>query len=271
MPADQRKDQQQVLWTERQEQFGREARDLREKQEREELLAQELWTRARGERREREQHALQEYQRRQERQEQQAREQREREREQERERTQELRKQISRELTELAEQLEREQRERERMEQEQMEWDLQELREREQRERERELLERELQELREQREQEQREARKLKNRFKQLLPLAKERLSVVHTRFQRNSIERPPGSTLLIVADFFFSEKYVKGTFRPLVADLQQEYCEALNEGRIWKSHWIRVRYACYFAKAFGLTKVLSWVPSLIKKLGGGG
>ncbi|MCI0662209.1 MAG: hypothetical protein L0220_14155 [Acidobacteria bacterium] len=78
----------------------------------------------------------------------------------------------------------------------------------------------------------------------------------------------PPGQLLLSIVDFFYSPKYVEGTFKPLIADLQYEYFEALKSNRQWKAKWIRVRYCWAFAKAMGLSKALSVIKKFLDPLG---
>jgi hypothetical protein len=66
----------------------------------------------------------------------------------------------------------------------------------------------------------------------------------------------PPGSKILRFVDFFFSPKTVERTFKPLVADLQLEYFEAISLGMKWKARWIRVRYSYRAIMAMGPSKV---------------
>lgn len=82
--------------------------------------------------------------------------------------------------------------------------------------------------------------------------------------WESQHVSSPPGTRLLKVADFFFSPDTVKLTFEPLVADWRQEYFDALNGYRFWKARWIYIRYYWYFAKAFGLSKILNLIKGLI-------
>jgi serine/threonine protein kinase len=71
------------------------------------------------------------------------------------------------------------------------------------------------------------------------------------------SILSPPGRKLLSIAEVFFSPKMVTVTFKPLIADWQSEYFEALNKKRgKWHLAMISIRYYWYYAKACGLSTV---------------
>jgi len=76
-------------------------------------------------------------------------------------------------------------------------------------------------------------------------------------------IKKPPGSLLLGITDFFFSKKTVALTFKPLIADWQAEYFEALEEKRYCKARWVSVRYYWAFAKACGLSKFVGFFKTL--------
>jgi hypothetical protein len=75
-------------------------------------------------------------------------------------------------------------------------------------------------------------------------------------------INSVPGTRLLRVADFFCSPKSVELTFKPLIADLQSEYFEALMIKRKWKARWIRVRYVFSFLAAMGISRLFSFIKS---------
>ena len=73
----------------------------------------------------------------------------------------------------------------------------------------------------------------------------------------------PPGSKLLTIAEFFYSKKTYTLRFKPIVADMQQEYFEALYEKRVWKARWMYGLYVWKFFCAMGL----SWGFSLLEKI----
>jgi hypothetical protein len=55
-------------------------------------------------------------------------------------------------------------------------------------------------------------------------------------------ILRPPGSCLRAIADFVYSRKTVEHVFKPMIADLEYEYIEALAAGRPLKARWVHIR-----------------------------
>jgi hypothetical protein len=73
----------------------------------------------------------------------------------------------------------------------------------------------------------------------------------------------PPGSKLLTIAEFFYSKKTYTLRFKPIVADMRQEYFEALYEKRVWKARWMYGLYVWKFFCAMGL----SWGFSLLEKI----
>ena len=85
----------------------------------------------------------------------------------------------------------------------------------------------------------------------------------------KRPLTRAPGMYLLTVADFIFRPTTVELTFRPLIAEWQSEYFEALKQGRKYKARWITIRYrfafACTFIKAMGLSKVFSVFKQISK------
>jgi hypothetical protein len=78
-------------------------------------------------------------------------------------------------------------------------------------------------------------------------------------RQESSIVERAPGATLHSVVDFLYSQKTVKETFEPIIADWRFEYFEALSQKRIWKARWICVRYTYSFVMAMGLSKIFSF------------
>jgi hypothetical protein len=94
---------------------------------------------------------------------------------------------------------------------------------------------------------------------------------VLHLRFpvrrRAQRVVSPPGRKLLRVAEFFFSPKTVTLTFKPLIADWQFEYFEALKEKRgKWHLRMMNLRHYWYYAKACGLSKVAKFFKGLAKQ-----
>jgi hypothetical protein len=55
-------------------------------------------------------------------------------------------------------------------------------------------------------------------------------------------IQTPPGLYLRRFAELFFPRKIYDHIFAPILRDLFDEYCEALDQKRFWKSRCVRVR-----------------------------
>src|SRR5215208_6006124 len=62
---------------------------------------------------------------------------------------------------------------------------------------------------------------------------------------------KAPGTCLIALVDFLFRPATVELTFKPLIADWQSEYFDALNQGHTIKARWIMVRYRFHFARTF--------------------
>ncbi|HKV64561.1 MAG TPA: hypothetical protein VJO16_21830 [Candidatus Acidoferrum sp.] len=62
----------------------------------------------------------------------------------------------------------------------------------------------------------------------------------------------PPGSRLRSLADFFCSPKTMKRVVNPILADMYNDYCQALAEGSQTKALWTRIRNCWSFWKALG-------------------
>lgn len=52
----------------------------------------------------------------------------------------------------------------------------------------------------------------------------------------------PPGTRLSIIIEFLYSKKVKERVFDGIIADMQAEYFEALDQGRKWKMRWIHAR-----------------------------
>jgi len=64
---------------------------------------------------------------------------------------------------------------------------------------------------------------------------------------------RPPGSILLCIVSWLpISNKSIERVFRPLVAELQDEYIRAYAAGHHWESRFIRLRYYIAFLLTLG-------------------
>ena len=77
-------------------------------------------------------------------------------------------------------------------------------------------------------------------------------------------IHRPPGSKMLSLVEFFCSKKTYSKVFEPIIADLHEEYFEALDKRRHWKMRWIRIRYTWAFFSAIGLNISLSTIKKIV-------
>jgi RNA polymerase sigma-70 factor (ECF subfamily) len=67
----------------------------------------------------------------------------------------------------------------------------------------------------------------------------------------------PPGTTLHSIAELMCCKKTMDEIVRPLLADMQFEYEEALAAGRKSKATWIRVRGCWSFSTALGLNRLI--------------
>jgi hypothetical protein len=65
-------------------------------------------------------------------------------------------------------------------------------------------------------------------------------------------IQKPPGSYLRALAECLFSSRVFALVLEPILWDLYVEYCEALNEGRLRKAEWVRIRgYWSFWSAVF--------------------
>jgi hypothetical protein len=78
-----------------------------------------------------------------------------------------------------------------------------------------------------------------------------------HRQTGHTGVSDPPGMTLQTVAEFFCSKKTCEQIVKPMIADLQFEYFDALSQKRILKARWIRVRYFWSFCSVLGMTRIL--------------
>jgi hypothetical protein len=75
----------------------------------------------------------------------------------------------------------------------------------------------------------------------------------------------PAGNGLLAFAEFFFNRKKYQEIFIPIVADMREEYFEAMAQNRIGKARWVRVRGTYSFFAAIGLDRAFAFVSFFIK------
>jgi hypothetical protein len=72
----------------------------------------------------------------------------------------------------------------------------------------------------------------------------------------RTKVTRAPGAHLLTFAAIIFGQRKCERVFAQIVADMRNEYFDALNEGRRARAFFARLRGYWEFAKAAGLTGV---------------
>ena len=65
---------------------------------------------------------------------------------------------------------------------------------------------------------------------------------ISHAYFDDKKIIRPPGDKLFNILEFLYTKKNFERIFEPMIADMQEEYFEALSAKRIWKTRWIHLR-----------------------------
>jgi hypothetical protein len=74
-----------------------------------------------------------------------------------------------------------------------------------------------------------------------------------------------PGKKLLQISEFVFSKKFHDQICRQIVADMREEYREALFQNRIWKARWVRIRGTWSFFAAIGLDRAFAFVSFFVK------
>jgi hypothetical protein len=79
------------------------------------------------------------------------------------------------------------------------------------------------------------------------------------------SILTPPGRHLRSFAEFFFSRRTSELVLEPTLRDLLDEYCEALEQGRLWKARWVRVRGYWSFWSAAGAQLAVSFARTVLQ------
>jgi len=81
------------------------------------------------------------------------------------------------------------------------------------------------------------------------------------------STTAPPGTTLHSIAELMCCKKTMDEIVRPLLADMQFEYNEALAVGRKWKATWVRVRSCWSFSTALGLNRLIGVFARIFLRL----
>ncbi len=79
------------------------------------------------------------------------------------------------------------------------------------------------------------------------------------------ALQKPPGWMVLIVTEFITTKRYYERACLPAVADMREEYYEALSQNRIGKARWIYVRGTYSFFAAIGLDRAFAFVSFFIK------
>lgn len=59
---------------------------------------------------------------------------------------------------------------------------------------------------------------------------------------QHRRVRLPPGHRLAVVAEFLLTRGAFKRYVAPVIADMQEEYIEAIAAGHEWHARWIAVR-----------------------------
>jgi hypothetical protein len=80
-----------------------------------------------------------------------------------------------------------------------------------------------------------------------------------------NLIQRVPGMYLFKVAEFLMTEKSFSRVAAPSIADMREEYFEALSQNRIGKARLVHVRGIWSFFAALGLDRFFSIVSLCVK------
>ncbi len=77
-----------------------------------------------------------------------------------------------------------------------------------------------------------------------------------------------PGSHLIRFARLAFSKKTRDNVLLPTIADMREEYLDALKDGAKWQARMARLRGYYAFAKAAGLQRVMDSIGHLFKSWG---
>lgn len=83
-------------------------------------------------------------------------------------------------------------------------------------------------------------------------------------------VRRPPGALMLRIAEVLCTSKRLEDVYKPIIADYQHEYFEALKSGNRPRILFVKVRHYWGFLKATGLAAwVFGCVAAVLKYLKG--
>jgi hypothetical protein len=75
-----------------------------------------------------------------------------------------------------------------------------------------------------------------------------------------NRLLMPPGVALAKVSRFLLPPKAWRTYIRPIIADMQEEYCLAISKGDLWHARWIALRGHLQVFFPGGLLGMLSYL-----------
>lgn len=75
---------------------------------------------------------------------------------------------------------------------------------------------------------------------------------------------RAPGYRFHRLAEFLYCRRTMERVFDPMLADMLDEYLEALANGRLWKARWIRFRYYLDLGRVVGLKSIVDVVKEVV-------
>ncbi len=79
------------------------------------------------------------------------------------------------------------------------------------------------------------------------------------------TIHEAPGFKLRCLASWIFSQQTFENVFEEILTDLLLEYLEALNQGQVWRAHWVRTRGYTNFWQAAGMQVFSSFSKALTR------
>ena len=85
-------------------------------------------------------------------------------------------------------------------------------------------------------------------------------------RVRRRRVALPPGAHLNAFASFVFRKRVYETVFRPYLAEMQEEYFEALKNGSRRKAQWVHIRGVAGFWSTVALQLPVS-LAKVIKRL----
>jgi|GEM_PF-5973430 len=78
-----------------------------------------------------------------------------------------------------------------------------------------------------------------------------------------SKIEKVPGHHLAEMLKFTFSKKWYESVLEQTIADEQQEYIEAIEQGKNYKAMWIKVRLWIIIAKTISMVIPLTLLKAV--------